>query len=114
MIIEELILKKGEKHAEVLRAVDSIIRDIHPSISTGLKYGLPFYIAKKNICYVDVQKGEPLVGFFYGNELSDVLELLDFEGRKQVGHFSLVDLDESRFEALIHILHSALLLDSNK
>ena len=66
------------------------------------------FFLTKNVVYLDIQKGKPLVGVFYGIHLKDIHSLLDFTGRSQIGHFSLENMTEERYDDLYVVLATAL------
>ena len=114
MTIDNFFLTKGHEHRSILQQVDQLIRDSHPGIELKKKYGLPMYVLKKNLVYLDIQKGKPLMGVVYGIHLVEIHPLLDFTGRKQIGHFSLEQMNEKRFADLLTILASTVDFDLRK
>ncbi len=114
MTIDSFFLTKGIDHRPILEQVDQLIRNAHPGIQLKKKYGLPMYILKKNLVYLDIQKGKPLIGVVYGIHLIEIHALLDFTGRKQIGHFSLEQMNEERFDDLLTILASTIEFDLRK
>jgi hypothetical protein len=111
MNLEYIIEKRGMNYAEELRMVERFILDAHPAITSAVKYGLPFYLLKKGIFYLDIQKGKPLLGVVYGVHLESVSAILDFTGRKQIGHYSLVDLNEQKYQDIITIIDAGIEFD---
>lgn len=114
MTIDDFFKTTGGPHREVLRQIDQILLNAHPAMEIKKKYGIPMYVMRKNIAYLDVQKGAPIIGFVYGIHLNDVNHLLDFTGRKQIGHLSLLNLDDSKIDDLLTVLYSAIDFDLNK
>lgn len=104
MIIEQKIKHHGGIHAETLRITRDLILSSHPGIQLKLKYTLPFFTLKKDLCYIDIQKNKPILGVINGINLTNVRDLLDFTGRKYVGHYSLLNLDEKRLPELQFII----------
>ncbi len=111
MTIEDLIEKKGSKFSEELRSIHRLILDSHPGVFTTVKYGLPFYCMNKNVFYIDVQNGRPLLALFYGFRLDEISELLDFTKRTRIGHYFLEDLDAKKYEEIITLIDAAIQLD---
>ena len=60
---------------------------------------------------MSVQKGTPILGITYGIHLESVHEYLGFTGRKQIGHFQLINMTEQRFETLFLVLNEAIAFD---
>ena len=54
------------------------------------------------------------MGVVSGIHLVEIHSLLDFTGRKQVGHFSLENMNEKRFDELLIVLASATEFDLKK
>jgi hypothetical protein len=114
MTIDELIERKGYDHEQLIRFVDSEIRNSHPGIQLQRKYGVPFYVLKKNLFYLDVQKGIPILGVVYGIKMKSELGFLDFTGRTQIGHLQLQKLDENLLLQLRQVIHTAIEFDLNR
>lgn len=108
MTIDSFFRTKGEDHWELLHQVDQMILSSHPGMVLKKKYGLPMYVLTKNVVYLDIQKGKPLVGVVYGIHLKEIHSLLDFTGRSQIGHFSLENMTEARYDDLYVVLASAV------
>jgi hypothetical protein len=85
-----------------------MILSSHPGIELKKKYGLPMYVLKKNVVYLDIQKGKPIIGIVYGIHLKEIHSHLDFTGRTQIGHFSLDNMNESRYDDLYIVLATAI------
>jgi hypothetical protein len=111
MYLENIIEKRGANFAEELRLVERIILDAHPAITRAKKYGLPFYVLKKGVFYLDVQKDKPILAAVYGFRLDSVSALLDFTGRTRIGHYSLLDLDARKLQEIAAIVDAAIEFD---
>ncbi len=111
MNLESIIERRGKHCAEELRFTRKLILDSHLGITESIKYGLPFFSLKRIMAYMDVQKGKPVVAFMNGTKFGELSKKLDFTGRKRVGHFSLVDLDEKRHEILCALIDVAVEYD---
>lgn len=108
MGIDAFIERKGGEYQEILQFTRQMILHMHPGIQEGLKWGLPMFFCKKNIAYLDVQKGRPLVGINYAYEIPELDEMLVKGNRKLIGHFYLDDLDDKGREMLYVILEMAV------
>ena len=106
MTIDAFFRTSGHEHWELLHQVDQMILSSHPGVQLKKKYGLPMYVLKKNVVYLDIQKGKPIVEVVYGIHLKEIHSLLDFTGRKQIGHFYLENMTEARYDNLYVILAS--------
>ena len=82
------------------------------NLSAKLRYKLPFYYGKSWICYLNPTKtGGVELAFTRGNELSNSQGLLDHKGRKQVSSIELQQVKDINQEALLEVIHEAILLD---
>lgn len=111
MSVEQFFHTKGIAHTSILTQVHQLILDMHPGIQSSIKYTVPFYSLKKNVFYLDVQKGVPILGIVEGYRLMEIKALLDFTKRKQIGHFQLVNMNEERYELLIMVIKTAIDFD---
>lgn len=105
---------KGSEHREAFALVRDLILNSHPAIQQVTKYGYPFFVLKKNLFYVGMQKGVPFIGVCYAFKIPEILPLLDMTGRSQIGHFSLVDLNQQRYEELVTVVDAAVHFDLNR
>lgn len=114
MNLEEVIERRGQHCQEELRFARNLVLSSHPAITESIKYGLPFFTLKKDIAYLDVQKGKPLIAFMNARHFGELSEVLDFTNRTRVGHFSLVDFSEERSILLASIIDAAIEFDRQK
>lgn len=114
MNLEEIIEKRGQHSAEELRIARNLVLSAHPAIYETVKYGLPFFYLKKPLAYLDAQKGKPLLAFMNGTKFGALTNELDFTGRVRVGHFSLIDLNEKRYEIMCALIDTAIEYDLTK
>ena len=114
MITDRFFQKHDQRHMEVLEQVAQILNSAHPGVQLKRKYGIPMFVLKKNIAYLDIQKDTPIMGVVYGIHLEAIHHLLDFTGRKQIGHFQLTDLDEDKIEKLHTVIFTAVDFDLSR
>lgn len=108
MIFNEYLDKKEERHHDVLRIVHDQFLASHPGIRLERKWGLPVFMLRKNIAYLDVQKGRPLLGIMYAKDIPAMKNLLEIGNRKQVGHFYLDNMNDNRFAELLAVIEIAI------
>lgn len=104
MILELFLERVALEHRDSLRIAHQSLMQLHPGMQLNLKWGLPMYTIKKNIAYLDVQKGRPLVGINYAYEIPEMKAFLHFGNRTRIGHFHLDPLDHERMETLLTVL----------
>ena len=97
--VEEYIYNQDPKVVDLLLKLRIIILDCHPQIVESLKYKIPFYSYKKNLCYLNVKKGKYFdLGFVDGFKLSNIHgKLLIGDNRtviKSLRFFSINDFEE--------------------
>jgi len=108
MIFSEYLEKKDPKHHDALRLVHDQFMSAHPGIQLVKKWGLPVFMLKKNVAYLDVQKDRPLLGIMYAKDLPAIKRLLVIGERKQVGHFYLDELNDQRYAELLTVIEIAI------
>jgi hypothetical protein len=74
-------------------AVRAFLRAAVPDFKEELKYGIPFYMYKGWVCFVNAAKTHVDIGFTAGVELSDSYGLFDQRGLKQVRHIKIESLE---------------------
>lgn len=111
MTFEAFIGTKAPEQAEVLLFVRQQILGLHPAMQETFKWGLPTYHLKKNIAYLDIQKGRPLVGINYAIKHPILCDLLVMADRKIIGHFYLDNFSEEKHVELMTILDLSLEID---
>lgn len=78
---------------EVAWAIRALLLTTMPDLREEIKFGTPFYLYKGWVCYLNVTKEHVDLGFTSGLELSDVFQLFDQRGLKQVRHIKIPDLN---------------------
>jgi len=82
--------------------------DLDPKI----RYKIPFYYKKSWICYINPIKENGIeLAFTRGNELSNVQNILESKGRKQIRGINLYAMSEIPVKLLEEIMQEAILLD---
>lgn len=104
--------------------LDPIIQECIPNVVRKQSYNVPYYSQKRRICFIwpssvpwgKVKMKGVLFGFCQGNKLSDDLNFLDQDQRKQVytkTYFSLSEIEND--EAILKtFLFEAHALDKTK
>ncbi|MCR9170945.1 MAG: DUF1801 domain-containing protein [bacterium] len=114
MNFESYLEKKDPKHHEVLRLVHDQMLAAHPGIQLVKKWGLPVFMLKKNVAYLDVQKDRPLLGIMYMKDIPGMNQLTFVGNRNQIGHFYLDGMDDARFSELLTVIEMAVSHDLNR
>lgn len=106
--VEEFILKVDDERREILLYLHHLFTE-RLGLKTKLRYGLPFYDARKWICYVNPKKtgGLELV-FLDGLELEDPSGLLDATGRKRVSGVMFYNLKDIPEQEIIDLVEDAV------
>ena len=99
------------KQKDIALFLDELLTT-YPTISSKIRYKIPFYFQKSWICYLNPIKKEGIeLAFTRANELSNDTSILDFKDRKQVGGILIKDLNKMPVEAIVTTFEEALLLD---
>lgn len=114
MNFEEFLSKKDPKHHDVLRMVQDQVLAAHPAMQLVKKWGLPVFMLKKNVAYLDVQNDRPLLGIMYMKDIPGMNKLLHVGNRTQIGHFYLDGMNDERFAALLSVIEIAVSFDLNR
>ncbi|GAB5417424.1 MAG: hypothetical protein Crog4KO_30060 [Crocinitomicaceae bacterium] len=111
MNFEEYLSKKDPKHHEILRTVHNQMLASHPAMQLVKKWGLPVFMLKKNVAYLDVQKDRPLLGIMYMKDIPGMDKLTVVGNRTQIGHFYLDEMNDERFSELLAVIEIAVTHD---
>lgn len=114
MSVERYIESQDPALRESLWTFHRFIANSHPAIRPMLKYGVPFYVLKKNLCYLCVQKGKVVVGIVDAYLQPGIHEFVDFTGRSQIGHFVWNSLDDRCFTDLHQVLTQVIEFDLSR
>ncbi len=94
--------------ARALHQLCAVELDLRPEV----RYRLPFYYRNSWICFISpLKNGAVELGFTRGNELTQSAGLLQSKGRKQVFGIEYTKPEDIELEALLPILHEAIVLD---
>lgn len=114
MNFEEYISRKDPKHHDVLRMVHNQMMASHPGMRLVKKWGLPVFMLKKNVAYLDVQKDRPLLGIMYMKDIPGMDKLTFVGNRTQIGHFYLDGMNDARFSELLTVIEIAVSYDLSR
>lgn len=102
---------------DVLRQL--ITENLPADAKEKISYNVPFFYGNKGICIIwpstiprgGIKKGV-LLGFWYGNRLKDSDHYLTHGTNKQIFYKIFYSADEIDQDAIVKLLHEAVLLDS--
>ncbi|MCP4441579.1 MAG: DUF1801 domain-containing protein [Aureispira sp.] len=90
--------------------IQQIIQDSLPQVQESIKYKIPFWNYKGNLCYLNPQKDHIVLGFVKGIYLSNTQGVLVGNG-KQVRHLIYKELESLEESTLVEILNEAAMLN---
>ncbi|MFM6924755.1 MAG: DUF1801 domain-containing protein [Ferruginibacter sp.] len=104
---------------DVLRAI--ITEHLPDYCKEKISYQVPFFYGHKGICIIwpsaiprgGIKKGV-LLGFWYGNKLTDADQYLTHGTNKQIYYKIYQDVDEIDVKAIIKLLKEAVNLDKRR
>ncbi len=86
-----------------------------PGVTGKITYKIPFFYRRSWLCYLNPLKdGGIEFAFTRGKELSNESGILKANGRKQVMGIIFNDIREIKQEAILEIIHEAILLDERE
>ncbi|MFT4310018.1 MAG: DUF1801 domain-containing protein [Candidatus Woesearchaeota archaeon] len=87
-----------DHHQHIVRELRTLLLDL--GLQETMKYGLPFYTFKGNMCYINVRKTDVVLGFYYGASLDVSFDVT----QKMVGHI-IIDktIDTQRITQAVHV-----------
>ena len=103
----------------IAEALREIIFECIPGVKEKLSYNVPYYYGKRRICFIwpssipwgNVKKDGVLLGFCYGNLLTDDLNILEKGQRKQVFAKTFLDVSDINQDLIRKYLFQAVEID---
>jgi hypothetical protein len=107
--VEAFFDRLDEERRIIALVLHELIMGAEPSITTKMRYRIPFYDHDTWFCYINpLKRGGVELCFLYADRLDDPSGLLDFKGRKMVGGITCDDVDRIPFEAVDLLLRQAI------
>jgi hypothetical protein len=105
-----------ENQRLMMEFLREIILGTSPKIREDFKYALQFYYANGPFCYLNKQKTNVYIAFYWGKLMPEFDSFFDISPRTMVKSitFSTLEMIEEKIPILQEILSSALLVDHNK
>jgi hypothetical protein len=118
MEVEDFIMALPKDEQLLLNRLRSIILDCDPRIQEKLSYSVPYFFHHRRICFLwpssacsGPKDAKILLGFCYGNLLSNEQRLLAGERRKQVYTARFSSLSEIDERVIREVVLEAVLVD---
>lgn len=116
--IDEFIDNLPTEEKKIARRLRMIILNTDPKIREQFSYKVPYFFRKRRVCYIwpassayGPKDARVILGFCYGNMLSNDMGYLLAEGRKQVYLIKYNDQKEVDEKIIGPILHEACIVD---
>jgi len=105
-----------ENQKLMMEFLREIILDTSSKIREDFKYGLPFYYANGPFCYLNKQKTNVYIAFYWGKLMPQFSHYFDFDTRVMIKSltFSSLEMIEEKIPILQEILTAALIVDQEK
>jgi hypothetical protein len=100
----------------LLLAAHALLQETLPPFATcAIKWKIPFYTLRRNLCYLNRHSDRITLGFPYGWELSPKPNILfgEYENLKQVRYIEIRSLKDLYSDTTQQILHEAVILDES-
>lgn len=109
--VKNFIFRHEENQREVMLYFHNLLTSF-PTVSSAIKYRIPFYDQKTWVCYLNpLKNGKVSLCFLRGYELSNEQGLLESKGRKQVLSVDFGTVEEIPKDTIREIINEALFLD---
>lgn len=110
-VVEEFVdrILSAEMRAIALRLCDLIELNL-PEVHAHIKYKIPFFAYKKDICYLNPRENEVVLGFIQGALLADSQGELVAKDRKKIRQLVFYSIDEVDEQLVSELLQEALLI----
>lgn len=111
MTVEDYILNiENLNIRQLMEAAHEMILDLIPNVCSNIKYKIPFYSLRKNLCYLNPSGNHIYIGFPYGHLLSNEQDILITNNRKQVRHIDIFSLEDLQKESVKEIILEAAII----
>ena len=112
-LVSDYILRQSPNQQAILTRLRGIILKAADGIEEKFSFKIPFYYYCGWMCYATIERktDHVYIAFIRGFELSNEQGILEAKGRtmvKSITYSSVKEIDE---EALLNILHEAMLLN---
>jgi hypothetical protein len=101
------VLQQPKAQQELLNALHQLIKKTAPELQESIKWGMPSYGSKSNVCYLAAQKKHVNLGFYEGGLLADNGKLLEGTGAK-MRHVKIRSLNDIRVKPLAGLIREAV------
>ena len=105
-----------EPYKSTALAIRALVLGTEPDVKEVIKYGIPFFVRKGMVCYLNVNKSGVTLGFTSGTQLSDSFGLFTGKNLKLIRHIvipSIAFIDAKRDEITNYVIE-ALVIDDTK
>lgn len=117
MTIEEFIYDLPKDEREISALLRNIILSAAPDFEEKFHWGVPYYFRHRPVTCIwpASSKAGPkhgvFIGFCRGNLLSNEQGIIEMGNRKRFGLIRFYDVKEIKADALLEILHEAIMVD---
>lgn len=104
-----------EPHKNTALALRALVLGTEPDVEEVIKYGIPFFVRKGMVCYLNVNKSGVTLGFTSGTQLSDSFGLFTGKNLKMIRHIvipSIAFIDEKRDEIMNYVIEALAINDA--
>lgn len=97
---------------EIIQYLRDILLSSASALMEEIKYKIPFYSYKGDLCYINPQKDQVVLGFTKGAQLLDEPNILEGD-QKEVRHYVIRDFDAIDEDDLRIVIQEAILLNES-
>jgi len=93
---------------EIALHLDQLLEAEIPQVQKVMKWKVPFYVYRHNLCYINVLKDHVVLGLYHGAHLPNLYGLLEGQDKKMIRHLVFRTLEDVYREGIIETIHEAI------
>ena len=84
--VDDYISRQNPELQPILKKLRQLVKKAAPQLDEQIKYGLPWYVGKENVCLIMAAGSWVDLGFYRGTELKKPKGLLEGEWKRPETH----------------------------
>ncbi len=94
---------------ELMLVTHQLLLDFIPNVKVGIKWNVPFYTYKTDVCFMNPKQDHLILGLINGPWLKDPHRILTGE-QKLLRHYIIRSIDDLSLEAFYELIKDAILI----
>lgn len=113
MTVLDYIENQEPHHRALLYELHSLVLAVAPNAKVSLKWKVPFYTLKHDVCYLTVRGKGVALGFVRGHKFKTTQSLVTGQDKMYVRHLIYFQTDDIDTDTIVKVMEEAILLDEN-